>query len=371
MNRRERLTRFIKPGERGIEIAPYFNPLVPRRLGYNCLSLDILDTETLRQAAAADPHVPRENLAYIEEVDLVGSATQIAELVAARFELGSFDYVISSHNLEHLPDFVRFLQGCEQVLRSGGQVAMALPDRRYCFDYFQPHTVTAEVLEAYFACRQRPTPAQVFRQESVRARYDDGQRQLISFTSEDNPGYVAPQETLTEHFRRWQTFVAQPDEVYRDVHCWFFTPASFELLLRDLEFLGLITLQIHEICGTNWSDIFVHLRKPERRAIPEPAGFYARRKQLLQCINDEATENSTRSFELKRVAQRVPELEAALAVQRQRSEELEAALASQRQRSAELEAAVESMRNSRSWRMTASLRMVSTLMRRMRGRRAA
>jgi hypothetical protein len=36
----------------------------------------------------------------IEDVDLVGPSTQIAELVRAR---GEADYIVSSHNFEHLP----------------------------------------------------------------------------------------------------------------------------------------------------------------------------------------------------------------------------------------------------------------------------
>ena len=48
----------------------------------------------------------------IEEVDLVGSCTHIGKLVRARGEAGKFDYIVSSRNFEHLPNPIRFLQGC-------------------------------------------------------------------------------------------------------------------------------------------------------------------------------------------------------------------------------------------------------------------
>src|ERR1700730_11534889 len=135
MDRRERITRFITPQQKGIEIGPYFAPLAPKRLGYNCLAIDVFDGATLRRHAADDQQIPDELIANIEEVDLLGSSSAVAELVAAQHQLGTFDYIISSHNFEHLPDPVRFLQGCGKVLRPGGILSMAIPDRRTCFDY--------------------------------------------------------------------------------------------------------------------------------------------------------------------------------------------------------------------------------------------
>ena len=83
--------------------------------------------------------------------------------------------MISSHNFEHSPNPIRFLQGCGKVLKPGGVLSMALPDKRACFDYFRPHTTLGQWLEAFFAERERPTPAQVFDQDSLHSRLRAGE----------------------------------------------------------------------------------------------------------------------------------------------------------------------------------------------------
>lgn len=330
--RRERLTRHIAREQSGIEIGPYFNPLAPKRQGYRCLVLDVFDAAALRRQAAADPNVPRDRIADIEEVDLVGPATAIADLVAARHRLGAFDYVLSSHNFEHLADPIRFLQGCQRVLRPGGVLAMAIPDRRACFDYFRPHSVLADLLAAYFARRERPTPAQIFEHNSLNAAYVVGEQRLIGFSLANDPAQIIPAEALREAFDQWERFEARPDAAYRDAHCWTFTPASFELLLSDLAFLGLVAFELIEVSETRGNEFHAHLRNRPPGAEPVPASaFYERRRRLLHRVNDEAWINSARAFEMTRerqsAARRIGELEDRLAAAAARIAHLEAALA--------------------------------------------
>src|SRR5580658_539233 len=138
MDRREQILKHITKRQRGIEIGPWFAPLAAKRDGYNCLSFDVFDTETLRKNAEGDPFVDSSCVSSIEGVDIVGSSTEICDIIAARGELSTFDYIVSSHNLEHLPNPIRFLQGCHKVLKPGGYLSMAVPDKRACFDYFRP-----------------------------------------------------------------------------------------------------------------------------------------------------------------------------------------------------------------------------------------
>jgi SAM-dependent methyltransferase len=319
IDRRERVARFISRQQRGIEVGPYFRPLAPKRLGYQCTVMDVFDAEILRQQALADPNIPRAAIADIEEVDIIGSAIEIAERIGEKLPLGSFDYVITSHNFEHVPDPVHFLQGCEKVLRPGGILSMAVPDRRAGFDYFRPHSTLAEFLEAYFARRVRPTPAQVFCQDSLHSRYTIDGRQLVGFSLADDPANVVPLQTLKEAFAAWRQFEHCPDEVYRDVHCWAFTPASLELLLTDLRFLGLIRLTCLEISDTIDNEFYVHLvnRGEDQDTASGSDEFYEHRQWLLHKVNDEAALNSIRNFaqsrqfdtEREELRRRIAELE--------------------------------------------------------------
>ena len=103
--RRDRILKYVTKAMRGVEIGPYHSPLAPRREGYQCLSLDIFPAGELRRWAEDDPNISADTAARIEDVDLIGTAADIDRLVGQ----GTLEYVISSHNLEHLPDPIRFL----------------------------------------------------------------------------------------------------------------------------------------------------------------------------------------------------------------------------------------------------------------------
>lgn len=297
MDRRERITRHITLAHRGIELGPYFNPLTPKRLGYNCLVVDIADRETLRRQAASDPLIPPETIDLIEEVDLIGTSTDLASLISARGELETFEYVVSSHNLEHLPDPIRFFQGCAAVLKPGGVVSMAVPDHRTCFDYFRPTTTLAEWLSAYSERRTRPSPAQIFEFQSLFATYDTGTQQVAAFPLHDDPSDLTPARHLDDAYEQWRTAVAQPDSSYRDVHCWTFTPASLALLLHDLGRLGLVELAIEECSETVGSEFFVLMRRPTEAAPhTDDETFWTRRRELLMRMVDERGANTPDAF---------------------------------------------------------------------------
>ena len=226
------MLRFIEKKHLGIEIAPWINSLASKAKGYNCLTLDVFDKERLISNALSDPNIPNELVNLIENVDFVGSACDIETIVSNKHRLGSFDYIISSHNFEHLPNPILFLQGCSKVLKSGGVLSMALPDKRVCFDYFRPHSITTDWLEAYFEKRTRPTAKQLFTQTALHSRYCREGNESLSFELSDDPENIVPFETLREAFQNWENFQKWPDETYRDAHCWTFTPSYWSCCYR-------------------------------------------------------------------------------------------------------------------------------------------
>ncbi len=298
MGRHQRILKHIRKEQRGIEIGPWFNPLASKRDGYNSLNMDVFATDELRRRAGADSKIPAEKIAQIEPVDLVGSANEIAEVVAAQAPpLGSFDYIVSSHNFEHIPNPIHFLQGCQKVLRPGGVLTMAVPDRRTCFDYFNPHSVTADFLEAYFAKRIRPTAKQVFRMQSLQCQFvrTDGEIRG-GFGLKDDPQGVQALETLEEAYQTWQALESCPDDEYRDAHCWVFMPAALELILRDLRHLGLIGFDVMETSETFGHEFCVHLRNSAEASIVSRSDFYETRQRLLHEINDQSAVNARSAF---------------------------------------------------------------------------
>jgi predicted SAM-dependent methyltransferase len=292
MDRRDRILKYIDKNQLGIEIGPYWSPLTPKRGGYNCLVMDVFDTETVRCMGAENPGLSAENVSQIEEVDLVGSCTHIDQIVEMHGRLGEFDYIVSSHNFEHLPNPIRFLQGCSKVLKPGGVISMAIPDRRACYDYFRPVTRLADWLDAWLHDRSRPTFAQAFDDQWVRASYDHHGVPHGSFFLGADPDLVTAATTIEEQFSEWKVRETSHDAEYHDAHCSVFTPSSLELLLRDSAYLGLIPFEVVEITSTPGVDIFIHLRRSSSAERLRPADYPQIRNTLLHRILNEGSETS-------------------------------------------------------------------------------
>ena len=160
--REAKIMRYITKEMTGLEIAPYFTPLAPKKEGYNCKILDVFNQETLIKRAISDPNIPDSTIENIEAVDILGSASDLWELLSPHIDHHSLDYIVSSHNFEHIPNPVKFLKGCERALSHSGVLSMAIPDLRCCFDYFRWPTTLTKFLESYHESKIKPNPFDVF-----------------------------------------------------------------------------------------------------------------------------------------------------------------------------------------------------------------
>lgn len=275
MDRRAQILKYVRKDHKGIEIGPWFAPIAPKRDGYNCLSLDVFDTDRLIRNAERAPNVDNSLISSIESVDIVSSSTELANAIASRNELATFDYIISAHNFEHIPNPIKFLQGCEQVLKPGGYLSMAIPDKRLCFDFFRPVTTLGAWLDAFLADRDRPTPIQVFELDSLAAQYGG-----------DDPARSMPHRNVKAAYETLITRHANNDMNYNDTHCSTFTPSSFKCLILDLSFLGLTGLSIKSVTEPYGNEFFVHFCKEDTSGLNE-GDYYDARDQLLRDIQDE------------------------------------------------------------------------------------
>lgn len=295
MNRIEKVVKHINKKMRGIEIAPWHTPLAPKRDGWNCLSLDLFSLDALRKKNQNDQNLSNELISNIEEVDIIGSASDIEDLIAARGEMGSFDYVISSHNFEHLPNPIKFLQGAAAVLKENAILSMAIPDKRGCFDYFRPHSETADFLAAYAENRVAPTITQIFAHQALNAKYGSN----LAFLQTSDPRGIQTDKNLALHYKNWVEGVKNKSEEYADTHCHIFTPASFYLIMIELQFLNLIPFHVLEVEQTGGVEFYVHMKKMPNSFRPPEGQFYLFRQQLLHQINNELAFNSILGYDCR------------------------------------------------------------------------
>lgn len=286
MGRLDELRRFADKEALGLEIAAYFNPIVPKAQGYRAMVLDVFDTQRLRDNAIDDQTIPKDRIEEIEEVDIVADASALGREIEARGLAGQFNYIVSSHNFEHLPDPIRFLQGCLVALKPAGTRSMAMPDYRACFDHFRMPTRLSDWLAAYHEARQQPSPETHFDSMSNVSVYRGSNSNSGScMLNRDDPTQFVPQRHLRDAYAAYS---ADPGP-YRDMHCSVMFGATFELMVKDLIHLGLLEFEVVGVTETRGHEFFAHLRKPlaPGTSVPSDADHYARREVLLRRINSQ------------------------------------------------------------------------------------
>lgn len=91
------------------------------------------------------------------EIDICGEY-QPVDVVAPGDDLpftdGSFDFVISSHVIEHFYDPVKTIEEWLRVTRSGGFIYMIVPHKERTFDRDRPRTSLAEIIDRH----ENPNP---------------------------------------------------------------------------------------------------------------------------------------------------------------------------------------------------------------------
>ncbi|MGN7998551.1 methyltransferase domain-containing protein [Sphingomonas sp. 22176] len=205
---------------RGLEIGGGYNPLTN---GANVKHLDHTDRETLCRKFAADG----VDTSRVPEIDFVWDGTSYSQLIGD----DRFDWVVASHVIEHVPCIISFLQDCSNILDHGGVLALAVPDKRYCFDYYRPQSSLARVIDSMGS--KQPTPG-ALAEMVINASALGGDICWVG-------GRVGMPELIHSAGEAKAASLAAAEQ-YRDTHVWAFTPNSFRLLIYDLRALGFIDL---------------------------------------------------------------------------------------------------------------------------------
>lgn len=123
----------------GIEIGALHRPLrVPRRAKVSYVDrMSLADLRT---------HYPELASRQLVTVDIVDDGERLATIAD-----GSQDFVIANHFLEHTQDPIGALQTFLRVLRRGGVLFIAVPDKRFTFDKNRPVTPLAHLIEDHEA----------------------------------------------------------------------------------------------------------------------------------------------------------------------------------------------------------------------------
>lgn len=249
--RRTFVTSVLGSDLRILEFGPLDNPTFHADMGDRVEYLDYFSADELRASSADNP---RRKASRIVPVHHVVKSKHFARTLD-----GQFDLLVANHVLEHVPDPIAWLREAQSVLADGGWLFMALPDRRWTFDYHRPVTVASSMVRAHDEDLDKPSSWQVLEATYYWTKVDS----TALWDGADPPPF-APRMTLD----RARAVADERSQTYADVHCWVFTMDSFQRCIADLHQGGLVDFVVdlarEPAHGTN--EFYVVLRKEPSRS---------------------------------------------------------------------------------------------------------
>lgn len=212
--RTRKITSALNLAGKGIEYGPLHAALL-RKPHYDVSYVDHADRASLAQHYANDPNV---DVSLIPEIDIVTGGKLISEFLPKE----SIDYIVASHVMEHVPDLLGWLEANLKVLKPGGRIAVAFPDKRYCLDLKRKSSMVSDLVAAYLEKRTMPSFQQVcdhFWNVSKANAVDCWSKTITS----ENAEYIIDRNDILDILRDMKLTGG-----YIDSHCWVF--ADFEFL---------------------------------------------------------------------------------------------------------------------------------------------
>lgn len=233
----------------GAEIGPLGRPLVNKTEG-PIIYVDYADTEFLRQKYAQDSCVDTSQI----QVDAVWGEQTLQQAILSYTQSKhpvELDYVIASHVIEHVPDLISWLQEIRSILKPTGQLRLAVPDRRFTFDYLRRNSDLPAILNAYVNKARRP---------NTQCILDFCLNEVVVDVTDAWAGKLDETALQSKHAHTLEGALAVAKDAldngtYHDIHCWTFTPASLADLFAQLAQHNLLDFACVNFHDTDFNEI--------------------------------------------------------------------------------------------------------------------
>lgn len=191
----------------GIEIGALQNPA-------HAPHLRVRYVDRLPRAALLEQY-PELRGQPVVDPDILDDAESLEAIATA-----SQDFVIANHVIEHMANPIRALIAWSRVLRPGGRLFLAVPDKRFTFDKARPCTTLDHLIEDYehpsperdrehfiefareVSCRvfnARPIEeAEAYAEELIRINYS------IHYHVWDDAGFNLLLDTMAQRYQAWE-----------------------------------------------------------------------------------------------------------------------------------------------------------------------
>lgn len=111
-----------------------------RNFGLDSINVDISDNSN-EESIFSKAQI--EFGGYVKKVDIVARGDELP------FEENSWDFVLSSHVLEHIFDPIKALKEWHRVIKPQGYICIIIPDKRRTFDRLRPRTKLNELIRRH------------------------------------------------------------------------------------------------------------------------------------------------------------------------------------------------------------------------------
>lgn len=257
-----------------LEISPCFFPLLDKCDSFNLYYCDRVEFETIVEREENNDYRKKLNLDVLP-IDFVWQDGMALKLCSPH---NQYDLIVASHVMEHVPDYLSWLWELYTMLKIGGEVRLVLPDAHKSGEFIRTLSTAAYAYECFVNKQTRSSPSQVF----------DG---LLSITEWN--GKLYKRDLL--NYKRWYKF----DETVRlgiesferhiDIHCWAWTPESFEDNIKILTESKLIPFDFiatkpGKMPGAVCDEFSVIFRKSKEKLTPpnEVLNYWAKQTENLK-----------------------------------------------------------------------------------------
>ena len=266
--------------------------------------LDYIHREAQREHCPTDVDFQR-----VPETDILVSSDQYT-----KFTSECYDYIIANHVIEHITDVIGWFRELESMLVDGGVLFLSIPDKKFTFDKYRQNTAFHHLVSDYF---HKPGYSDNEHILDVYINYDST---FIGKTF--NPVSKMNQDYL------YKEFIRNP---FIGLHRHVFSGDTFlQKILKPILVSGFCGLNIERYIPTgNWGEFYVILRKKHTKYVS------LRDDEFIECNNSNDRE------------QYIEDLQQKIQI---------------------LHNELRCYTNSRSWRLTAPLRRLATLFRKVRNR---
>ena len=156
-----------------------------------------------------------------------------------------FNIIVANHVIEHIPDVIGWLLELAKLTTESGYLSLAVPDRRYTFDFARKETDIVDLIDCHREQLESPSFKQIlkhlyFKKDIVSKNVWDG--------DDITPALEKKRFSLGDAIKRAEGMYGS----FHSLHCHVFTVDSFTEIINELYEAKIIPWKIEKIVDVEY-----------------------------------------------------------------------------------------------------------------------